>query len=111
MAEQQSTLQRLNGAVIVTWEPLAAGDTGERYGPSADAAAIACVQMTGTFGGAVSIEGSNDGTNWVALKDMQGNQIALSSGDLVDFTTACRYIRPSAAAGVTAVTVTLIVRG
>lgn len=111
MAERPKTIQELTGAVVAAWEPLAAGDTGSAFGPSADTAVISCVQMTGTFGGTVTLEGSNDGSNWAPLKNMQGDDIAMTGAGLVDFTTAARFIRPNAGTGVTSVTVTLVARG
>lgn len=41
------------------------------------------VQVIGTFGGStVTVQGSNDGTNWATLKDTQGADIALTAAAL-----------------------------
>ena len=106
ITESQST-----SANKVVWATLTAEETGDAYEPFAVRGAVASVQMTGTFGGTVTLEGSNDGTNWFTLSAVDGSDIALSGAGLVDFSTACQYIRPNAGTGVGAVDVILMVRG
>lgn len=55
-----------SGGVLVTWSPMATGDSGAGF--SLHAIADITIQVTGTFGGStVTLQGSNDGTNWHPL--------------------------------------------
>ena len=59
------------GAVLVTWDGMATGDSGAPFG--LNAAADLTFQVTGTFGGStVTFQGSNDGTNWHPLTQRGG---------------------------------------
>lgn len=59
------------GAVLVTWDNMATGDSGAAFG--LNAAADLTFQVTGTFGGStVTFQGSNDGTNWHPLTQRGG---------------------------------------
>jgi hypothetical protein len=59
------------GATLVTWSPMATGDSGAPFG--LNAAADITIQVTGTFGGStVTFQGSNDGTNWHPLTQRAG---------------------------------------
>jgi len=52
-------------------------------------------QAVGTFGGCtVIIEGSLDGTNFYALRDITGTGIALTSAGLQKVLESVQYIRP-----------------
>jgi hypothetical protein len=86
-------------AILVTWTGLLNGDTGSRIEESDFADRT--VQISGTFGsgGSVTIEGSNDGTNWDALTDPQGNAITKTAAALESITEAPRYLRPNVTAG------------
>jgi hypothetical protein len=81
-------------AFVVRWANLAAGDTGEML--EAVQYTDKSVQVGGTFGvgGAVVIEGSNDGNNWATLTDPQGNALNMSSASIELVSEATRYIRP-----------------
>jgi len=105
----QTTTSIGGGVAQIMWEALGSGDTGAPSSPLKTASAVACVQMTGTFGAAVVLEGSNDGVNWSTLKDLQGNDISMTAAGLVDFSTAARYVRPNAGA-VSDVDVIMVVR-
>lgn len=98
------------GATKVLWETVANGDTIKAYRTKGVEGAVGSVQMTGTFGAAVTLAGSNDGANFVTLKDTSGADISLTAAGLVDFSTAALYIKP-VEAGVTDVDVTVILRG
>lgn len=66
------------------------------------------VQVVGTFNaGTVTIEGSNDGTNWAALTDPQGNALAIKSAKIEQISEITRFVRPRVTAG-TGVSVTVI---
>lgn len=69
------------------------------------------VQVAGTFnGGTLTVEGSNDGTNWAALTDPQGNSLAFTAAQIEQIQEITRFVRPrvSAGAGV-ALTVSFVV--
>ena len=87
--------------VKVFWETVTTGDTGRPYKPQGVEGGIATAQVTGTFNGGttVTLKGSNDGTNFVTLKDLQGDDISLTAAGLVDFSTAALEIRPEVASG------------
>jgi hypothetical protein len=70
------------------------------------------VQVEGTFGAAtVTIQGSNDGTNWETLRDPQGVALSFTSAGLKQILETTLYIRPVSSGGTgTALTVTLVGR-
>jgi hypothetical protein len=80
-------------------------------GATADGAAAAvelpewadnCVQAIGTISGAtLTIEGSNDGTNWETLNNAQGGALSFTSlaSTLKQIVERPRYIRPKLAGG------------
>lgn len=72
------------------------------------------VQVTGTFGagGSVRLQGSNDGSNWAALTDPQGNDLNITSAKIEAITEITRYIRPlvTAGDGTTSLVVTVFAR-
>jgi hypothetical protein len=71
------------------------------------------VQVTGTFGGAtVAIQVSNDGTNFVTLKDSVGTAITFTAAGFTEFSTAALFIKPTSTGGTADnVTVTVVLRG
>lgn len=53
------------------------------------------VQVVGTFDTAtLTMQGSNDGTNWATLTDPQGNAIAMTVTGLEQILENTRFIRP-----------------
>ena len=110
MATITPNVSRNTGITKIIWETVANGDTILSHRPEGTEGAIGSVQMTGTFGAAVTLAGSNDGTNFVTLKDISGSDISLTAAGVVDFSTAALYIKP-VEAGVTDVDVTVILRG
>lgn len=104
--------QNQPGVVLMTWAGLLNGDDG---GPvELPSFPDVSVQITGTFGtgGSVTLLGSNDGTNYVALTDPQGNAITKTAAGLEQVEELVRYIKPSVTAGdgTTSLTVTLLAR-
>lgn len=97
---------------VITWTPLANGDSGQPL----ESARFAdrSVQVTGTFGasGNLRLEGSNDGTNYVVLTDPQGNALNLTAAGIEAVMEVVRYIRPRVTNGdgTTSLTVTLCAR-
>lgn len=58
------------------------------------------IQITGTPNSATAvIQGSNDGTNYVTLNDLQGNALSFTATGLKGIAELVRYIRPSATGG------------
>lgn len=67
------------------------------------------VQVAGTFGGGtVTIEGSNDGSNWATLADAQGNALTITTAKIEQILEATRYMR-AAVTGGTGVSLTITV--
>lgn len=97
---------------LVTWTGLLNGDDGApaQWVDFADR----CFQVAGTFGtgGSCTIQGSNDGTNWSALADPQGNALTFTSQKIEQALELPRYVRPivTAGDGTTSLTVTLVMR-
>ena len=59
------------------------------------------VTFHGTFGtgGSITLQGSNDNSNWFALVDPQGNAITKTAAGIEAVTENPRYIRPIVTAG------------
>lgn len=71
------------------------------------------VHIFGTFGGGtLTIQGSNDGSDWQSLRDPQGTALAKTASYLGAVLENPRYLRPNltGSAGAT-VTVILVARG
>jgi hypothetical protein len=88
-----------DGVHQVTWATLANGDTGtpasDVYLPNHE------VSISGTFGtgGSVTIEGSNDGTNFFTLKDWQGSAVTFTAAGIKTVVDNPQQIRPNVTAG------------
>lgn len=102
MAERASTRTDLQTGVpscIIGWSGLLNGDTGApvEMVDYADKTAT----FTGTFGagGSITLQGSNDGTNWFAMMDAQVTAIAKTSAAMELMVENPRYVRPSVTAG------------
>lgn len=59
------------------------------------------VTITGTFGtgGSITMQGSNDNSNWFSLTDPQGNAITKTAAAMELISECPRYIRPLVTAG------------
>ena len=59
------------------------------------------VQVSGTFGagGTLVIEGSNDGTNYFTLNDLQGVALSFTSARLEGISEVPLWVRPKVTAG------------
>jgi hypothetical protein len=106
-------LQTLGDDVrVVTWTGLLNGDDGDPF--EMPGWAVRSVQVSGTLGaaGAVTIEGSNNGANYLALTDPQGNALAINSLRIEAIAELTRWIRPRVTAGdgTTNLTVTLLAK-
>ena len=95
--------------IELVWPALSASETGvaaeyPEYGDKT-------VAITGTFGGAVTLEGSNNGTAWVGLKDAQsGAAISAIADSIFVIKENTKFIRPVAAAAVGSVSIQVIGR-
>lgn len=100
-----SVVKHSVGTQTATWAALGASTNGDpyEYGKFADKT----VQMTGTFGGTVTLKGSNDNSNWFTLTDADGIAIALTAAGGKLIRENPRYIRPESGSGVTSVVVTI----
>ena len=103
---------KAGGDVSVTvWSGMAAGDTGQ---PIVLAQfADRTVQVEDTFEGCtVTLQGSNDGTNWHTLMDPQGNALSFTAPGLEAVLELPFYVRPSVAGtpGSGSIVVTLVGR-
>lgn len=113
MAVKQAKIERFGASSVrVTWEGLGQGDEGEAvtYGVFTDRS----VQVFGTFGagGSVTMQGSNDNANFVALTDPRGNALSISSPRLEQIEDLSYSFKPvvNGGDGTTALTVVLFAR-
>ena len=89
----------VKGVKQVRWDSLAAGDDGS---PIATIGSKTSVQVVGTPGtSTVTIQGSNDGTNWVNLNDEAnpGSACSFTAAGLKGVLQYPAYIRPIVSAG------------
>lgn len=108
MAIIQPTTEKVNSRLLVKqWTPITENDTCEAY----ESAGFVDreVQVAGTFGGAtITLTGSNDGTNYVTLKDFQGSDLSFTSAGMALVADAPLYINVGISGGSsTSVTVTV----
>lgn len=112
MAEREGVKsQSRSGRLVVKWEGLAANDTGEIATPNDAKPLAGAIQFIGTFGGTVTLQKSNDGTNWVTVGDLDGTNIAVTSAAFHEFSTAAMHLRVLAGAGVSNVDAIMVLRG
>lgn len=114
MATRNCTITptQTNKACIATWAAMANGDVGSPVDQSqyTDKG----MQVFGTFGagGAITMQGSNDGTNWATLADPQGNALVITTAGVKFIAEATRYIRPfiTGGDGTTSLTVSILLK-
>lgn len=101
------------GIEVITWSPIAAGDTCTGSLVSGQSGAIGNIQATGTFGGAtIALTGSNDGSTYSNVTDGAGNSASFSAAGMKEFSTAAAYIAPAISGGAgSSVTVRVVLRG
>lgn len=99
----------VNNTKRATWTGMVAGDDGEAIATNG---AETSVQVGGTFGtSTVTIQGSNDGTNWVNLNDKAniGSACSFTSAGIKGVLQFTKFIRPIVSAGTgTGISVILI---
>lgn len=96
----------------IIWDGLGTGDTGQPF--TLSQYADRSVQVVGTFGagGAIVVEGSNDGTNFSTLTDPQGNSISISTAKIEAVSEIVVALQPrvSGGDGTTDLNVVMLVR-
>jgi hypothetical protein len=103
MATRSYTSTEIRGfydhAHKIVWSGLLNGDDGDPV--AVPGAALKTIQFTGTFGvgGTIVLEGSVDGTNYVTLTDLQGNNISKTAAALEGVQEFVFYVRPRVTAG------------
>ena len=89
-----------SGVRVISWTPVTEADTAAPIAFNGSESAMIGFQVFGTFGGATAtLQGSNDGTNWVTLTDMTGSALGHTSAGGADFTASFLYFRPSFSGG------------
>lgn len=85
----------------VIWDNLTtAGDPGAAFKLVGGKAVRLSVQFIGTFGSGTAImQGSNDGTNWVTLKDITNTAVSTTAAALFEIETSAAYVRPDTSGG------------
>lgn len=110
-----TTNTAIAGVPRIVWEGLdQTDDTGtplllrQQYGLAAS------VQAVGTFGSAsITMQVSNDGTNWATVSDLQGDDVTMTAAtECFEFTVSGVYIRPLLTGGSSSdIDVILVLRG
>lgn len=103
-----------NGIATITWSGLTGTDTGQPMAFSS--LADKTVQVFGTIGAAITIQGSNDprvltdpgNAVWATLNDYAGNALSFTVAGLKLIAEAPQFIRPNCAAGTTNATVIIL---
>lgn len=90
---------KVNGAVLYTWEALGNADDGAPI--TLPYAADITVQASGTFGSAtVRLQGSNDGVNWHNMTQKGGTSaLGFTANGLHSVNENPAYIRPHTTGG------------
>lgn len=103
----------ISGVASYTWETVTENDTASAVIPAGSEPIFGSIQFTGTFGGATGVlQGSNDASNWVTLKDPNGTAVSTTAVGAFEFSTAMTYLRPSFSAGTSQdVDVVMVLRG
>lgn len=100
-----------NDCWSITWTGLGDADTGSavRLASASDRS----VSISGTFAGAtVTVQGSNDGSNWFTLTDPQGNPISRTSAGLEQIAEVTKFTRVVTSGGLgTSVNVVIYAKG
>ncbi len=96
---------------VYSWGPIAGGDACAAINPDSVYPLAGSIQFEGTFGGTITLQGSNNGLNWIDLKDTVGNAISTNARAAFEFSTAMAFLRPNPGAGIGAVVASICMRG
>ena len=88
-----------------TYLTMGGSDTGQPVFMDAGVGLLLSVQAvvgggSGFDGGTLTIQVSNDGTNWSTIKDVNGTDSAFTANGMVEISTGAQFIRPSADASI-----------
>lgn len=97
---QGSMLVDADGRVKYNWAGLLNGDSGTIVGPIGRTADYT-VQASGTFGagGSATLQGSNDGVNFIAMEDTTGTTIAMTTTKIWRLSHVPQFFRAAVTAG------------
>lgn len=89
----------------VTWKAASAGDnaTIPRYAPIFS---LVCASIQVVGSGSAVLQGSNDGVNYVTMKDIAGDDLDIAAGEVVEFSSGVAFIKPVITGGPVDVIVT-----
>jgi hypothetical protein len=95
---------------LITWGPLGTGDDGDPI--SMIGSTRRTVQAIGAFAGGskLTIEGSNDKTNWSPVTDVHGNNLVFNSPGISTVADLTLWIRPRASSGNPGATIKMLLR-
>lgn len=86
------------GVYVQTYSAMGDADQGSQFNSAQ--LQDKTVHCTGTFSSAVvTIQGSNDGTNWVTLADPQGNALTFSAAGMEVILENPLHLRPTTSGG------------
>lgn len=115
MPDISPTRSIVDGVPTLRWDDITTTtDTPLKFAITEQWGLAGSVQFTGTFNGGTTaaLQMSNDGTNWVTIKDLQGVPISTTAAAMFEFTCSAAYIRPSVTIGSSDdVDVILVLRG
>lgn len=96
---------------VRTWTPLTTTNSdGDPIGYASNGMGGVTFQVNGTFGigGAVAVEGSNNGANWYVLNDQANAPLMFSGAGLKTVRDMPLYIRPRVTAGDGTTSITVV---
>lgn len=90
---------------VFTYTGLSASDTGQPIFMDGGAGLLCMAQAfsgggTGFNAGTITMQTSNDGTNWSTLKDVHGDNAAFTAAAVFELSTGAQFLRPSCDASI-----------
>jgi hypothetical protein len=97
----------------VIWSDIAPGDPCTPLTLKQQYGLAASVQVVGTFGGAtITIEVSNDGTNWATALGLDATAMTFTATGYREFSLSAAYVRPVISGGTGSnLSVVMVLRG
>lgn len=88
------------GTIDIVWAGILNGDSGLPVSIQQGFWKLS-IQAAGTFGaaGSVALEGSNDGVNYSAIKDVNNTTVAMTDTSMWRVEVVSKFLRPRATAG------------
>jgi hypothetical protein len=98
------------GNQVFTYTGVSASDTGQPIFMNGGVGILLSVHAfsgggTGFNAGTLTIQVSNDNTNWSTITDLQGTDVAFTASGNSEISTGAQYIRPSCDASISDVDV------